>query len=411
MGEAPAAAHEGAEWHEVKFDELFFRLLLRHRLNHDLRLSHEAKWDRLEGFRQRLLARLARFHVFTCRILGERFATLPPLAQTIFFAVEKMSKRSPEWILGNCDLPCVKCVHPETDWIVFDIAASRETGETVALALDTTLLVPTSSDLRSHCVEMSLQSVSDAVQREANAGHLPDDPPFDPEIPAVDAPPPGDGDRRSARPESCHGPGGLPAGLANAGTACFLNSVLVCLAHLKPCGETLSAQTPTTDLGALLRRTVVSLRQLQDTAVPMSALHNLIQSHFGILGQEDASVLLRTLLHALPSHLECGAQWPWHGTVGYQWRSPLDGDQADVTDMGVLALPRALAPETSIQDLLAAYFGWTETGPPGTPSRQRRARLVNLPACLAVSLHQGAFDPATGRVCKCPQAIRLTRAI
>ena len=32
----------------------------------------------------------------------------------------------------------------------------------------------------------------------------------------------------------------------------------------------------------------------------MSALHNLIQSHFGILGQEDASVLLRALLHALP---------------------------------------------------------------------------------------------------------------
>ena len=82
-----------------------------------------------------------------------------------------------------------------------------------------------------------------------------------------------------------------------------LNSVLVCLAHLQPCGETLSDQAPTTDLGALLRSTVVSLRQLQDGAVQVSALHNLIQSHFGILGPEDASVLLRALLHALPSHL------------------------------------------------------------------------------------------------------------
>ena len=123
--------------------------------------------------------------------------------------------------------------------------------------------------------------------------------------------------------------------------------MLVCLAHLKPCGETLCDQTPTTDLGALLRSTVVSLRQLQDGAVPVSALHNLIQSHFGILGQGDASVLLRALLHALPSHLGCGAQWPWHGTLGYQCRSLLDGDQPDVTDMGVLALPRALDPETS----------------------------------------------------------------
>ena len=79
--------------------------------------------------------------------------------------------------------------------------------------------------------------------------------------------------------------------------------------------------------------------------------------------------------------------------------------------LGVLALPRALDPETSIQDLLAVYFGWGETGPAGAPSRQRRARLVNLPACLAVSLNQGAFDPVTGRVCKRPQALRLTPAI
>ena len=73
-------------------------------------------------------------------------------------------------------------------------------------------------------------------------------------------------------PDEAGGPGGLPAGLTNAGTACFLNSVLVCLAHLKPCGETLCDQTPTTDLGALLRSTVVSLRQPEDGAVLVSAL-------------------------------------------------------------------------------------------------------------------------------------------
>ena len=32
--------------------------------------------------------------------------------------------------------------------------------------------------------------------------------------------------------------------------------------------------------------------------------------------------------------------------------------------MGVLALPGAFDPETTIQDLLAAYFGWGETSPP-----------------------------------------------
>ena len=36
-----------------------------------------------------------------------------------------------------------------------------------------------------------------------------------------------------------------------------------------------------------------------------------------------------------------------------------------VTDKGVLDLPRTLDPETSIQDLFAVYFGWSETGPPG----------------------------------------------
>ena len=143
----------------------------------------------------------------------------------------RRSNGSPEWILGNCDLPCVKCVHPETDWIVFDIAASLKTGETVAFTLDTTLLVPVSSDLRSHCVEMSLQSVADAVQRAEDAGHMPDVPDLDPVTPAVDAPPSGAGDRPSTRPGRRHGPGSLPAGLANAGT-CFLNSVMVCLAHL-----------------------------------------------------------------------------------------------------------------------------------------------------------------------------------
>ena len=82
-------------------------------------------------------------------------------------------------------------------------------------------------------------------------------------------------------------------------------------------------------------------------------------------------MLLWALLHALPSHLGCGAQWPWHGTLRYQWRSPSEGDQPGVTDMGVLALPRALEPETSIQDLLAVYFGWGETGPSGAPSRHK----------------------------------------
>ena len=191
----------------------------------------------------------------------------------------RRSNGSPEWILGNCDLPCVKCLHPETEWIVFDIAASPTTGETVAFVLDTTLLVPASSDIRSYCVEMSLQSVADAVQQAAPANQMPDDHPSAAETPAVAAPPSGDGGRCSTQPGRRHGPGGLPAGLANAGTACFLNSVLVCLAHLQPCGATLSDQAPTTDLGALLRSTVVSLRQMPDGAVPVSALHNLIQSH------------------------------------------------------------------------------------------------------------------------------------
>ena len=67
---------------------------------------------------------------------------------------------------------------------------------------------------------------------------------------------------------------------------------------------TLCDQTPTTDLGTLLRSTVLSLRQHGAGGIPSSALYNLIQSHFGIFCQEDASVLLRALLQALRSTLD-----------------------------------------------------------------------------------------------------------
>ena len=75
------------------------------------------------------------------------------------------------------------------------------------------------------------------------------------------------------------------------------------------------------------------------------------------------------------------------------------------------ALPRTMDPTPSIQDLLAAYFGWYDTGPPGSPIRARRARLLTLPACMAVSLNRGTLEPETGRICKHPQTIRLTPTI
>ena len=157
---------------------------------------------------------------------------------------------TPEWIMGNCDLASVKCVHQETDWIVFDIAPFRANGATVALVLsDTTLVVPASSDIRAHCVEMALTDVADAVQRYCPQDHMSDTSNCPQEAPAADPAPSGFSARRTSRPGRRSASIGLPVGLQNSGTSCFLNSVMVCLAHLPAWGKNLCQQIPVTDLG------------------------------------------------------------------------------------------------------------------------------------------------------------------
>jgi len=141
---------------------------------------------------------------------------------------------------------------------------------------------------------------------------------------------------------------GLPVGLSNSGTSCFLNAVLVCLDHLPAWGDNLGQQALATDLGALLHSTMGSLRQKTGGSLIVTALHLLVQRRFGIIGQEDASVLLRLLLQDLPSNfgapatwLRCpvsgpwyGATWPWHAKLVWQWKNPLTEDQLSMTDIG-----------------------------------------------------------------------------
>jgi hypothetical protein len=68
----------------------------------------------------------------------------------------------------------------------------------------------------------------------------------------------------------------------------------------------MKAKAPATDLRALLQRTTGSLRQKTGGSLIVTALHLLVQRRFGIIGQEDASVLLRLLLQDLPSNLIAG---------------------------------------------------------------------------------------------------------
>jgi len=103
---------------------------------------------------------------------GER-ATIEACQDGDYRLDAKRDNGTPEWILGNCDLALIQCVHPETDWIVFDIAPSREDAATVALVLDTALVVPASSNLREYCVELELKAVAQAVQQYGQDAHMP----------------------------------------------------------------------------------------------------------------------------------------------------------------------------------------------------------------------------------------------
>ena len=174
--------------------------------------------------------------------------------------------------------------HPETDWIVFDVAASLEMKDSV---LDT-LFPP--DRIFDHIVWKCLCSPWQTqcnVTRRPTLTTCPTTLLLTPRRlqwlhhhPRMEIGVPIDKGAVIA-PASC-----LRVCRTRERRVQVMNLVLVCLAHLPPCGETLCDQTPTTDLGTLLLSTVLSLRQYGDGVVPASALHNLIQSHFGIFGKE-----------------------------------------------------------------------------------------------------------------------------
>ena len=347
--------------------------------------------------------------------LGEH-AVITRICDRDYYLNLRRPDDTPVVLFGNCDLDRVTLVHPETDWIVVDVAPHGRDALTTALVIDTTTRVPRGHSLRSHCMPMPFELLRHHMERSTGChppalGLCTMAPPAPRVAPTTSSA--SDSLHLSSRADAARHrqPGRqIPPGLVNSGTSCYMNSVLVCLAHLPSTVEESPSRASTTVLGRLLRQTLTSLRHVQDRPVHAGSLHQEATRHFAFRGQEDAASFLRALLGDLDKLLGAAASWPWHGGQVWMWRDPhLQPSPVTVMPVQVLDLPGSPATVLSIQDLLDDYFAWSTVAGLGGPTR--RPRLTTLPACLAANLIQGTYQAQTGRVGKNPRRIRLTSAV